>query len=417
MEGSKDERSLAAEEFLEHKRALDHAKNYVKNSVNGVNKKGLKGLEALLYVLSDLSKYAYLDKMDERYIREEMKNLDYKLKDVEDFASDERIYDNSNQTDTLGIFISAAINNVIKRGEKVHINSSKPINNLFYRLKSAEGHVNIAGDYLGKNAINSTIYAKKAGNNAGEETVNSEMHIYASGNYLGNKNFASRIYVYEAGDYLGNASFMSMIYAKKAGNNAGNGAYHSMLYIDKAGNMFAYSAKRSEIHFGEVGDGAAKYMSGCNVYGRKAGKDFGENAFKSNMYVDELGNNPGLGMQYSELHFKKLDGKLGSWDVDVKANNKVYKNGLPYILPNIKHAAKVMTYWTKGGISNLGGSIINNSRSILGVAQITVGALAIEEGVPYVYLRMPGYLYALPFVALLGGYSFYRGIYNVLKDN
>ena len=348
-----------SEEDIEFK----NAKNYVKGSINDANKKGLNGLDALLTVISDLSKSILSIYAGEEYIREEMKNLNYKLKDVEDVAKDKSLYNCINKPGALGVSISAAINNVIKPGEKIYIDSPKPIDNLFYNLKDAEGHVNVAGDYLGKNAINSTIYAKKTG------------------------------------------------------NNAGNGAYHSMLYIDKAGNMFAYSAKRSEIHFGEVGDGAAKYMSGCNVYGRKAGKDFGENAFKSNMYVDELGNNPGLGMQYSELHFKKLDGKLGSWDVDVKANNKVYKNGLPYILPNIKHAAKVMTYWTKGGISNLGGSIINNSRSILGVAQITVGALAIEEGVPYVYLRMPGYLYALPFVALLGGYSFYRGIYNVLKDN
>ncbi len=361
MEGSKDERSLAAEEFLEHKRALDHAKNYVKNSVNGVNKKGLKGLEALLSVLSDLSKYAYLDKMDERYIREEMKNLDYKLKDVEDFASDERIYDNSNQTDTLGIFISAAINNVIKRGEKVHINSSKPINNLFYRLKSAEGHVNIAGDYLGKNAINSTIYAKKAGNNAGEETVNSEMHIYASGNYLGNKNFASRIYVYEAGDYLGNASFMSMIYAKKAGDNAGNGAYHSMLHIGKAGNMFAYSARGSEIHFDEVKNNAANKIKECNVHGRKAGEHFGEDASKSKMHVDKIEGETGRHMNASKLYVKRIKGKIGHWRTKYEAiylsgcyNNisaeswdlpsKVYIRGVPYVLPNILYKLNELRY-------------------------------------------------------------------------
>lgn len=76
--------------------------------------------------------------------------MDYKLKDVEDVAKDKRLYNGIKETSALGIVLSAAINNVIKPGEKVHIKSIKPIDNLFYNLSNAEGYVNIAGYGLGK---------------------------------------------------------------------------------------------------------------------------------------------------------------------------------------------------------------------------------------------------------------------------
>ena len=292
-----------SEEDIEFK----NAKNYVKGSINDANKKGLNGLDALLTVISDLSKSILSIYAGEEYIREEMKNLNYKLKDVEDVAKDKSLYNCINKPGALGVSISAAINNVIKPGEKIYIDSPKPIDNLFYNLKDAEGHVNVAGDYFGNNAIN------------------------------------------------------SMIYAKKAGDNAGNGAYHSMLHIGKAGNMFAYSARGSEIHFDEVKNNAANKIKECNVHGRKAGEHFGEDASKSKMHVDKIEGETGRHMNASKLYVKRIKGKIGHWRTKYEAiylsgcyNNisaeswdlpsKVYIRGVPYVLPNILYKLNELRY-------------------------------------------------------------------------
>ena len=52
-------------------------------------------------------------------------------------------------------------------------------------------------------------------------------------------------------------------------------------------------------------------------------------------------------MKYSELHFKKLNGKLGWWYTDLAlSHNKVYKGESRYILPNIKHGLEFTGYET-----------------------------------------------------------------------
>ncbi|MCW1294500.1 MAG: hypothetical protein QXD02_01605 [Candidatus Parvarchaeum sp.] len=347
MGASLDDYTISREEELAQERKLADSKNYIKDTAEDINKKGMKGLEALLSVFSDLSKSNAPMIAGEEYLRGEMKNLDYKLKDVEDVVRDERLYKGIETTESLGIAISAAINNVIKPGEKVHIKSPKPIDNLFYNLKDAEGHVDIAGDYLGKHAVNSKIFAKNAGHSAGEEVVNSELHIYEVSNALGENSKNSKIYVNKARDWLGNNSKGNLIFARETGNYTGSRIEDTKLYVDKAGDDFACYAINSEIHFNEVGDGAAERISHCNVYGRKAGKEFGVEAGSSKMYVDELGDNACQWMENSKLYFKKLDGKLGSWYIDVNVHNKVYKNGSRYILPNIKHEAEVMNYKIK----------------------------------------------------------------------
>jgi hypothetical protein len=347
MGASLGDYTISREEELARKRELAGAKTYVKRTIENANEKKLRGLDALLLVISNLSKSDAPIIAGEGYVRGEMKNLDYKLKDVEDAANNEKIYDGINETSALGISLSAAINNVIKPREKVHIKSPKPIDNLFYNLKDAEGHVDIAGDYLGENAVNSKIFAKNAGRSAGEKVVNSELHVYKAGNALGDESKNSKIYVNKAKDWLGNNSKGNLIFAREAGYGAGIRIEDTKLYVDKAGDGFACYAINSEIHFNEVGDGAAERISHCNIYGRKAGKEFGVEAGSSKMYVDELGGNACQWMENSKLYFKKLDGKLGSWYIDVNVHNKVYKNGSRYILPNIKHEAEVMNYKIK----------------------------------------------------------------------
>ena len=345
--------TISKEEGLAYKNTLNHAKNSIDNTIRKANENNLKGLDALLSVLSDLSKSDAPIIAGEEYVREEMKNLDYRLKDVEDAANNEKIYGNINETSSLGISISAAINNVIKPGENVHIKSIKPVDNLFYNLRNAEGHVDIAGNYLGEHAVNSKVYARKAGNHVGNKIVNSELHVYKAGNYLAEGTTGSKIYVLEAGDLLGDGSEGSIIFAKRAGRSAGIEIKNSKLYVDKAGYGFAHYARGSEIHFNEVGDNAANDIAKCNVYGRKAGKKFGKEAGSSKMYVDEIGDDSCSGMAYSELHFKKINGKLGrsynyfdyfdlqGTDIPLvgkahPSNNKVYKNRLLYLPYEVK---------------------------------------------------------------------------------
>ncbi len=340
---------------LAYERELDSTKIAIKNIINDTNKKGLKGLDALLSTFSRISGTGF-NIVGEEYLREEMKGLDYKLKAVEDLASDQRVYKNIDKTKELGIFISAAINNVVKPGEKIYINSPKPIDYLFLRLKDAEGHVNIAGSELGSEAENSKIYAEKAGNFAGTEMRGCEFHVNIAGDYLGSGTINSKIFtktagyktgrgmigsemhIYKAGEDLGINAIGSKIYVYEAGNFLGQNTKGCKIFAKKAGKWLANYAKNGEIHFGEAGEESLRNINHCNVYGKKAGDNFGEDAYKSKIYVDELGNNACYRMQDSELHFKKINGKLGRWyDNKALSHNKVYKGESRYILPNVKH--------------------------------------------------------------------------------
>ena len=321
-------------------------KPYIKYHIKNVDK---KGLEALLSGFSDFAGPDFDAYFDYEDLCKEMKKLDYTLKDVEDFASNPKVYVNYEKmkpSDRLGMFISAAINNVIKDGEKVHINSPRPINHLFYKLTNAEGHVNIAGSYLGADALQSKIYAKKAGESAGRDMTDSEMHVYEAGDLLGYYSMGSKIFAKQAGKDLGRNSKRNEIHVGEAGGYAANSIKDSKIYIGKAGNYCAIYAERSEIHVGEAGNGAGEKMRDCNFYGRKAGDDFACEAFKSKTYVDEVGDDAGKWMSFSELHVNKL-GKIGDWPVEHNPHNKVYFGKIPYILPNIKNEVNRIAYKTE----------------------------------------------------------------------
>ena len=78
---------------IRHERKVEGYKSHIKNTIQFTNKKGLKGLDALLYAFSKLSGTDFTA-VGEEYLHGEMKGLDYKLKDVEDLAGDERVYNN-----------------------------------------------------------------------------------------------------------------------------------------------------------------------------------------------------------------------------------------------------------------------------------------------------------------------------------
>ena len=134
-------------------------------------RKASKGLESILadfYRLTGKrSEKLYSNNIDEvakyyEYIYENL-NSNYSLLDVEKFSGraelDAMLEDEENSS-KIGLFISAALNKVIRNGEKVSVSARKPINYLCYKLKDAEAYLDIAGDLVGCYSENSKIHIK-----------------------------------------------------------------------------------------------------------------------------------------------------------------------------------------------------------------------------------------------------------------
>ena len=91
-------------------------------------------------------------------------NADYSLSDIEEFASNpklDKLSDNEEECSKLGLFISAAVNKVIKKGETVSINPRIPLNYLCYKLKDAEAYLGTGNNLIGCYTDNSSIYIGK----------------------------------------------------------------------------------------------------------------------------------------------------------------------------------------------------------------------------------------------------------------
>ncbi|MEM3490237.1 MAG: hypothetical protein QXO75_11370, partial [Nitrososphaerota archaeon] len=148
------------------------------------NSNGVNYLESLF-----ADKRKLVDVSDkEKYYNEVSRILSkgYTLEDVMDFANhqvykpDWQLYNKA-----LGLFISAAVNKIVERGEKIEWTLVKPISLLFYKLKDCEVHINEAGDELGYDAENSEFYVKEAGDDAGHQAKDSMFAIKEVGNHLG----------------------------------------------------------------------------------------------------------------------------------------------------------------------------------------------------------------------------------------
>ncbi|MEM4097996.1 MAG: hypothetical protein QXS81_04855 [Candidatus Micrarchaeaceae archaeon] len=208
------------------------------------------------------------------YYNEVSKRLSgrYTLEDVMDFANDQvHKPDWQSYNETLGLFISAAVNRIVERGEKIEWTLEGPINALFYKLNDCEVHINEAGDELGYDAENSEFYVKEARNYAGHQAKDSMFSIKEVGNHLGENANNCEFYVGEAGDDVGNYSKGSKFTIKKAGNHlgdsaercefnvgeaggfAGSDAKDSKFTINIAGNWLGYNAKRCEFDVNDTG--------------------------------------------------------------------------------------------------------------------------------------------------------------------
>ena len=264
------------------------------------------------------------------YINGKINNFDFNIESI-DLSTDnlpqyEMIRDDDNKNIKFGLFLSALINNAVNR-EKTKIKTLIPIDYLFYKLENAEAYVNKAGDYFGKGAKNSKIYAYEAGANAGCDMEDCELHVKKAGNYLGDSSKNSMIYADEAGNFPGWDMQECELHVKKAGEYLGDGATKSRIYADYTGNHAGWDMDRSKLHV------------------RKAGEYLGDRAIKSKIYADEAGTNAGKDMENSELFIYKLDGKL--YRGCLKGENRIYLGGESYYEHYLRYKLTGVKVWEK----------------------------------------------------------------------
>ena len=261
------------------------------------------------------------------YIYKNINNSDFNITDVTILASNpnlNRIIGNNYETNAkFGLFLSALINKNIKNEVEVQLNIQIPIHYLFYKLENAKAHVNIAGDYLGRESKNSVISTNQAGDTAGLEMQGCELYVKKAGRYLGNSAKNSKIYTDEA-EYV-----------------AGPYIEGCELHVKKASDYLGYEAKNSKIYADEAGYQSGKFIEKCELYINKAGDELGFGAKKSTIFAEKAGNNAGMYMRNSKLSIYKLKGKLNS--SCFKENNEIYlgeesykKHPLKYRLKGVK---------------------------------------------------------------------------------
>ena len=241
------------------------------------------------------------------YINGKINNFDFNIESI-DLSTDNLpqykiIRDNNNKNIKFGLFLSALINNAVN-GEKMKIKTPVPIDYLFYKPENVEAYVNKAGDYFGKEAKNSRIYADEAKDYAGLYMENCELHVRKANDSLGNWAKNSRIYAEEAGNSTGFEMEVCELHVRKAGNYLGSGAKNSKIYADEAGNQAGWN------------------MEGCELHVRKASRYLGSGAKNSRIYADEAGDWAGKFMQNSKLFIYELKGKLD--ESCLKGKNEIY---------------------------------------------------------------------------------------------
>lgn len=246
-------------------------------------------------------------------IYKEMKT-GYTIKDIEEFARDPKTYEKLKDSSKLGLFISAAINKNIKKGEKIFINSQIPINLLFYNLNGLEAHINKAGDKLGYCARNSKIYANETGDYAGSDMINSELHIDNAGDSLAEYAKNSKIYANRAKDDAGLYMENSELHITIADDYLGSGAENSKIYACNTGVWAGYYMKNSELKVVNTLD--------CLGYGAKNSIIFAEK-MKIRYNKDSYNKAEGLKLYIGVLE-GKLKSRLGLLTNLTEKGNEVY---------------------------------------------------------------------------------------------
>ena len=268
---------------------------YIQN--NTQNKGRLDNpVSTLINMLKTPQKSEITDEEFYNDVYKELDGLEYTIEDIDKVANSPIYfgadYDTGNKR-IFGLILSALINKVVKKGDEIQLNMSRPVDHLFYLADGIEAHVNVAGSYLGYNAKNSKIYAGDAWGNAGYCMNNCELHANAAGNYLGD------------------------------------------------------SAKNSKIYAGNAGDYAGLSMDNCELHVNIAGDYLGANANNSKIYANETGYNTGMNMKnsklYLKLYIKDLIGEFGG--SYFKGRNEIYLGKESYKLHPIKYRLRRVKIW------------------------------------------------------------------------
>jgi hypothetical protein len=216
-------------------------------------------LNSLLSTLNNIPESLQTAEITEKelydYIYKGLDGLEYTVSDINKVANSPIYfgtgYDTGNKR-VFGLALSALINKVVKKGDKVQLNMSRSVDHLFYLADGIEAHVNIAGDYLGDSAKNSKIYAEKAEYAAGVSMNKCELHVNEAGNYLGEFADNSKIYAekaeYAAGHYMDNCE----LYIKNLIGDLANSCFrrNNEIYLGKESyklHPIKYKLKRVDI--------------------------------------------------------------------------------------------------------------------------------------------------------------------------
>ncbi|MEM3844716.1 MAG: hypothetical protein QXU98_03320 [Candidatus Parvarchaeota archaeon] len=238
----------------------------------------------------------------EKYYNEVYKTIPkwYTLEDVIRFANDQvHKPDWQSYNEALGLFISAAVNRIVentkRKGEKIKIEWTLegPIDNLFYKLKDCEVHINEAGGHLGENAERCEFYVGEAGDYAGRYAKDSKFTIKEAGDYLGDVSGGCEFYVEKAGRYAGKYAEDSKFTINKAGGWLGEKAERCEFDVEKAGNYAGDGAKDSKFTINKTGDFLGFGAKNCKFDVKEAGDDAGclaeDSKFTINVAEDRLG--------------------------------------------------------------------------------------------------------------------------------
>ena len=301
----------------ENNKALN---TYIQNNIQ--NKERLDNFLSALNNIPKSLQIAEITDIKElyNYIYKGLDGLEYTVSDINKVANSPIYfgtgYDTGNKR-IFGLALSALINKVAKKGDKIQLNISKPMDHLFYLADEIEAHVNTAGKYLGYNAKNSKIYAEKSGDHTGYEMDNCELHVRLAGENLGDSAKNSKIYAEKAEDDAGDHMNNCELHVNETGEYLGIGARNSKIYAEKARYWAGDLMDNCELHVNTAGKYLGNGTKNSKIYAEKAEDYAGHNMDKCELYVKLAGKNLGNGTRNSKIvtpNYTLYKHEVGTWE-------------------------------------------------------------------------------------------------------
>ncbi len=211
----------------------------------------------------------------------------YSLLDVSVFAS--------KQTDKhLGIFVSAAINKIIREDQEMALYMTVPLDYLFYRFSRGHTKVNIAGYDFCKFMTGGDVKAHRVGNYAFFKVSGGHGEVESAGDYFAKEMengmvFANKVgdnafchmkggygEIIEAGSFFGTELENGRVKAHRIGDNAFYQMKGGYAEIDNAGDNLCWQIAGGTITAGKAGNNAFYNITGGSGKVNEAGDNFGK---------------------------------------------------------------------------------------------------------------------------------------------